>query len=340
MSIALRKKNLKSGKVSYYLDIHAGGKRFYEFLDIQADPDDAVALKQAEDMMNHRLSELNEQPERVVPTFKRRSNFVAYFEKLIDDKPKTEKAWRNTAKYLRRFNTQISFAAIDEKWLDEFKMFLLENVSRNTAHTYFSKIKAALKRAKKEGILSIDPAVNVPNIEKTQPERVFLSEQELVNLRQANCKNENVKLAFLFACFTGLTLQVVESLTWTNIKKGSHGHYIEFEEKTTSGLDALPLSIEAEQVINKLSQSNGIVEAFSSHPEALLFVMPSRSEIQNCLNAWVSDAGLDKHISFRVSRHTYATRSLSNGTDIYTLSRFLGHKTVEVTKIYQRNIAS
>ncbi|ACF14660.1 integrase family protein [Chloroherpeton thalassium ATCC 35110] len=335
MSIVLRTKNLTSGKISYYLDVHANGKRFYEFLDIQADADDAEARAQAEDMMRKRLTELEEYPENFAQTFKRRSNFVAYFEKHAQEKPKTEKAWRNTLKYLKQFSSQISFAGIDEEWLEKFKAFLLERVSPNTAHTYFSKIKAALRKAVKEGILSLDPAAHVPNIKKNQPERVFLSEDELARLQRTPCKNENVRLAFLFACFTGLNLQSLETLTWKNIKKSSHDYcFIELGQKIPSGIDSLPVTLEAEQVLNQVSKANGIVEALSRSDEPI-FLLPSRTEIQNCLNSWAKEASLEKRISFQVSRHTYAIRSLSNEMDLYTLSKFLGHKTIGVTKIYQ-----
>jgi site-specific recombinase XerD len=66
----------------------------------------------------------------------------------------------------------------------------------------------------------------------------------------------------------------------------------------------------------------------------------SGSYMNQQLRTWATSAGIKKHLSFHISRHSFATLFLTSGGDIYTLSKMLGHSSVEITAVYGKIIDS
>lgn len=56
------------------------------------------------------------------------------------------------------------------------------------------------------------------------------------------------------------------------------------------------------------------------------------------LYQWIGAGGISKDITFHCFRHTFATLQFSKGTDIYTVSKMLGHWELKTTQIYAKII--
>ena len=54
------------------------------------------------------------------------------------------------------------------------------------------------------------------------------------------------------------------------------------------------------------------------------------------IRLWVLKAGIQKDITFHCARHTFATMMLDLGTDIYTVSKLLGHRFLSTTQVYAK----
>lgn len=54
------------------------------------------------------------------------------------------------------------------------------------------------------------------------------------------------------------------------------------------------------------------------------------------IKRWVLRAGIKKDITFHCGRHTFAVMMLDLGTDIYTVSKLLGHRELSTTQIYAK----
>jgi site-specific recombinase XerD len=56
------------------------------------------------------------------------------------------------------------------------------------------------------------------------------------------------------------------------------------------------------------------------------------------LKFWAAAAGINKHLTFHVARHSYATLLLSLGVPIETVSKNLAHAEIRTTQIYAKVI--
>ncbi len=102
------------------------------------------------------------------------------------------------------------------------------------------------------------------------------------------------------------------------------GHYIRFRQQKTQKLQTQPISEQARSLLGE-----------QQAPEAKVFDGLVYSTWNNTkIKFWVLKAGIHKKITFHCFRHTYATLQLSLGTDIYTVSKLLGHKSIRTTEIY------
>jgi site-specific recombinase XerD len=87
----------------------------------------------------------------------------------------------------------------------------------------------------------------------------------------------------------------------------------------------MPISDEAYEILGERKNDNDKV-----------FAGLKKWDVDRVLPVWVAKAGITKHITFHCFRHTYATLQIFSGTDIFTLSKMLGHKSVKTTQIYTK----
>ena len=153
--------------------------------------------------------------------------------------------------------------------------------------------------------------------------------EELNKLVKTECANPLLKNAALFSALTGLRFSDIEKLVWGEIEfVEGQGYFIHFKQQKTKGVEVLPI---AEQAFSLLGERQKATDN--------VFAGLQYSAYQNKhLLKWISKAGITKDITFHCFRHTYATLQLSKGTDIYTVSKMLGHRELKTTQIYAKII--
>lgn len=264
--------------------------------------------------------------------------FVAYFKKLANKrKASNHENWVSALNYLNDFtNGKLKFADLNEKFFEDFKEYLLTTKSKksdkttlaqNSAVSYFNKIKAALKQAYKDGILQTELNAKISPIKAAETRREYLTIEELNKLVKTPCNNDLLKRAALFSALTGLRFSDIQKMVWGEIEYiEGQGYFLNFSQKKTKGIEYYPIS---EQAYNFCGTQG--------EPTSKVFEGLEYSAYHNKhLFQWIGAAGITKDITFHCFRHTFATLQLFNGTDIYTVSKMLGHKDLKTTQIYAK----
>lgn len=355
--IRLRTKELLNGCLSLYLDIYINGKRKYEFLKLYIIPEhsktdkerNAETLKLANAIKAEKIVAL-QNGKYGFGINKKRLNILLtdyiYYLANRDSVKKSKKTLMNTLAYhLHRYDRKgILLKSVDKEYILRFIKYLStanqehskskKRISANTQVCYFKELNYCLNYAVVEDILSVNPMNKIRNEDKprrTKTEREFLTIDEIKALSQTDFYNKTLKRAFLFSCFCGLRHCDIVSLTWGNLKRDNMGklqlHII--QQKTQDAI-SLPLSKEAIKQLPKRNEASDTDRVFHD-----LISLGRTNEI---LSRWAKAAGINKHITFHVARHTHATMMITLGVDLYTVSKLLGHTNIQTTQIYAKII--
>lgn len=269
-------------------------------------------------------------------------DFIKYFEELKEKRHQNSSKsirvnWEREVALMKIFTKgkPMIFSTIDMNMLEDYKNFLINapqggskqgTITRNTASTYFSIFKAGLHQAFIDGYLTIDIAAKAKNISYTDKQREYLTIDELNTLAATPCDRPIMKRASLFSALTGMRHSDIQKLKWKEIIKDGDHYRILFTQQKTKGVQYMPISDQAYQLCGERSE-----------PDRLVFEgLQDPSWINKPLQRWVQASGITKHITFHCFRHTYATLQLTSGTDIYTVSKMLGHTKVTTTQIYAK----
>lgn len=348
-SIKLRAKPISNGNQSLYLDCYFKGKRKYEFLRLYLLNENSRTNKEknretmrlAEAILAKRLVELRNNEYG----FRTSNEDVLFFDYLQDHinndtEGNNRLVWEATAHHLHIYepNEDITFGRIDSEWINRFKQYLTGKVtiigktatelSESTRYLYISKLKAIFSKAVKDGIITDNPCNRVANFAKIDKERTYLSMEEVRLLANTPCSRESLKRAFLFSCLCGMRYSDVAKLTWGDVRLENGHTRIIFRQKKTGGQEYLDINNQAVQLMGDRGNDSELV--FEG--------LPTVGYNTILLQAWANRAGIHKPITFHSARHTFATMMLSLGTDLYTVSKLLGHKDITTTQIYARII--
>lgn len=350
--VRLRMKTLANGSKSLYLDVYREGKRQYEFLKLYLIPESTAADKQqnietlrtANAIKSQRVVALQNEEAGFKKAKGGKADLIEYLQLLADEYKRQGSSQAEVTllliNHLQAYNNgkKVMLQDVTAEYLLGFAEYLKgaadgrykkagRKLAKNTQQHYFNRLGVALNEAVRRGLIAGNPTRRLTKAQRPKGHtaaRAYLTFDELRVLAATESPSFATKQAFLFSCFCGLRLCDVKRLSWRDIKTMSDGSkQIEIRQQKTDEMLYLPLSENALKWLPERQRGTDKV-----------FQLLSMRMIENHLKAWVSAAGIDKHITFHCARHTFATLELTFGADIYHVSKLLGHTNVKTSQVY------
>ena len=231
-------------------------------------------------------------------------------------------------------------------------------LSNNTVHKMKVMIGTALRQAIHNGMANrnIADMVKLPNVLQQEMRVLDLKEQ---NKLEDTCLKSNDLAAFgiYLSLNTGMRLGEILGLTWENIdlKKGiisvkqTLNRLMVFNKETKTEIEiGTPKSKTSRREIPLFDDCSLKLMEYKKRQDehikklngafknlGFVFTTPLGKYIepktfQDLFKRQIKAAGI-KDANFHAMRHTFATRSLEAGMDIYVLSRILGHAQASTT---------
>ncbi len=350
--VHIRTRENKDGKQSIYLDICFNGQRSREKLGLYLLPGNdrkskalnKETMRVAEEIKARRILEIQSEEYDFASRNSGHTDLLAWLEEqrayyYEHGNNNYSKTIKSLIKHLTDFCKKgMVIKDVTPAFLRKFLEYLNGDInshggkfSQETIYTYFTVFSIMMNKAVSLNLIQKNPFHKLNKAEKPQrrtKKREYLTLEEVKKLASTECDVWQVKYAFLFCCFTGLRYIDVSLLKWKNIVKASETEWrIETVQQKTKEPVYIPLSENAMRWLPDKGY-NG--------PENYVFQFRDRSMIYEYLDKWAKAAGIEKHVTFHMSRHTCATLLLSYGTDLYTVSKILGHTSIKTTQIYAK----
>lgn len=356
--IRLRKRTLKSGNTSLYLDIYLNGKRSYEYLNLYLVPEKTRAdkeknketLKLADAVRAQRVVEFQNGRFGFEEGYKLDTNFLDYYRMLCEKRHENPESlgnwgnWYSALKHLERFcRPDMTFREVTPKFVQDFKDYLDKTartrckrknategeedrkpLSSASKVSYFNKLRACINQAFEDGIIPRNPLRGIEGFKIEERERVYLTLEEVKAMVEAECKYPALRNAFLFSCLTGLRKSDIEKMKWSEVRQQGEFTRIVFKQKKTGGQEYIDINPQAVVFMGERRKPEDHV--FPNFAYSSFYLME--------LKRWAMRAGITKDITFHSGRHTFAVLMLDLGADIYTVQKLLGHKEIHTTQIY------
>jgi site-specific recombinase XerD len=259
-------------------------------------------------------------------------DFIQFMEKEIElRRPRLEPATYGshitTLGKLKAFRKKILFHDFNVALVQEMENFLIKKyqLKQNTVHKVIRTIKVYLHEAERKEIKFKNPFDNY-KVKSTAPLKPTLSFDEVKALftyyhsKDTPANHTKVLRYFLFSCTTGVRISDIDKLEWNHLHDTTL-IFVPFKTRKLNRSITVPLlDIHLALIPEKTGK--------------YLFDCFAMQVTNRRLKEIAKACKIKKHLTYHVSRHTFATEFMSRGGQLDTLQQLLGHSMITTTMQY------
>ena len=206
---------------------------------------------------------------------------------------------------------------------------LKKPISRVTSNTYIKKLHVVINEAIALELIERDPFVGF-KLENVKVKKEFLTLAEVRLLSEYEFEKPHltdIAKNYLFCAACGLRFADAMALKRVNITIDDDGqHWLSIEQMKTK----VPLTVPMFRVAVEIHDY-----FLAKYPTMTTVLKPVTNQGANrALKHIASLVGIQKHLKFHSSRHTFACSLIQQGADLFATSKLMGHTNVSSTQIY------
>ena len=313
-----KEKNLKLIDGKWYIDFTFNKKRIRQFGGYTKEQARNTLIKmKAEKLDEKRGYKKPAQPDIGFAEFAR--EFIEIYSK------QNKKSWTRdevSLKSLKPFFKGKTIQDIGPELIERYKAKRKTEVSPATVNRDLAFLKTMFNKAVEWGRLESSPVKNVKKFKEPNSKERILGPDEMKRL--IDVANNHLEPILIIALNTGMRRGEILSLKWENINLSKRCIHLE-DSKSGKSRD-IPM--------------NGLViEALSAIAQNSEYVFPNPrtggpiEDIKTAFKTACKNAEI-KGLRFHDLRHTAATRMVEAMVDLVTVSKILGHSSIQMTMRY------
>lgn len=232
------------------------------------------------------------------------------------------------------FDPNIHFDDLNANLFEKYVYYLKKKLNNNdnTAHKNLAVLKKYVLQAIRAGYMETNPFTEF-RVKQSRPNVSFLDEEELKLLFSFYRKDEYTEQKhkkalqfFLYMCFSSQHVGDARLMKIENFTNVNFTYFrLKLQHRKPEPI-TVPISTPLRMLLNDIIEDRTRGRLFEG--------LPSDQRMNIYLKDIATELGINKNISHKTARHTFATIFLENNHNPKVLQDILGHSDIKQTMVY------